>query len=121
MLGELKDVSQHEDAPGKRRWFADEEMDLIVWYSKTGEIIGFELCYDKGGDEHALTWRKGGRLGHSAVDQGDALPTDNRTPILTSGGKVPLERVLSEFTARSADLEPNIARLVLEELHSFGR
>ena len=30
-----------------RRWFADEDFDLVVWTSAIGAIVAFELCYDK--------------------------------------------------------------------------
>ncbi|MFW5812247.1 MAG: hypothetical protein ACOCWS_04610, partial [Alkalispirochaetaceae bacterium] len=58
MLSEIKPVRQ---VPGEgfRRWFTDEEMDLIVWYDGEDQeqIEGFQLCYDKEVLERALTWR----------------------------------------------------------------
>lgn len=114
MLAEISGVSQ--PGPGLRRWFADEEMDLIVWYSEAGEVSGFELCYDKSGAEHAFTWRRGGSLVHSAVDQGEALPTENRTPVLRPAKPGPRKRVADEFLALAADLEPALAALIVEAL-----
>lgn len=120
MLGELSGLAQRSGEPGKRRWFADEEMDLIVWYSDAGAVTGFQLCYDKSGVEHALTWRDTGTLIHEAVDQGEDLPTENRTPILSSGGAAPLERVARDFAARSAGLETELRSLVLSRLGEPG-
>lgn len=45
MLVELKDVRQIPN-DGFRRWFTDEDFDLIVWY-EDDKITGFQLCYDK--------------------------------------------------------------------------
>ncbi len=57
MLRELADVRQIPGEP-RRRWFADDYFDLIVWFDKRGQIIGFQLCYDLPRDEHALTWHE---------------------------------------------------------------
>jgi hypothetical protein len=39
-----------------RKWFTDEYFDLFVWSDNKGEIARFQLCCNKGRDEHALTW-----------------------------------------------------------------
>ena len=119
MLGEFPHVSQHKDTSGYRRWFADEEMDLIVWYTKKDEIEGFQLYYDKSGDEHAFTWHKDGTVSHASVDQGEGNPAHNRTPILAPDGEVPLERVIGEFERRALKLDRGLAVLVMERLRSF--
>ncbi|MFC1679480.1 hypothetical protein ACFL2T_04645 [Elusimicrobiota bacterium] len=121
MLEELRNVSQHGDTRGFRRWFADEEMDLIVWFADGGAVEGFQLCYDKTGEEHAFTWKTTGCLTHTAVDQGEELPTDNRTPILTPDGHVPLERVIGDFKRRSVRLDAALAELVLSKLAAFPK
>jgi len=115
MLEEVRKVAQQKGVEGARRWFADDQMDLIVWYSAGGRISGFELCYDKDGDEHSLLWR-GGRLTHAAVDQGEDLPTDNRSPIVVSGRRPLPRRVLAEFRRRAEKLEHEIAELVIAQL-----
>ena len=115
MLEEVRKVAQQKGVEGRRRWFADDQMVLIVWYSANGRISGFELCYDKDGDEHSLVWR-GGRLTHAAVDQGEELPTDNRSPIVVSGRRPPPRRILAEFRKRAEKLEHEIAELVIAQL-----
>ena len=57
MLTEFKAVRQIPK-DGFRRWFTDQDFDLFVWYedeSKTN-IVGFQLCYNKRGNQKALTW-----------------------------------------------------------------
>lgn len=119
MLGELKGISQHAESPGRRRWFGDEEMDLIVFYDPAGAPESFQLCYDKSGKEGAFTWTRGGKARHSAVDQGEDLPTDNRTPIFASDGVPPTARVLKDFEARSSELEPALRTVVVSALRSI--
>jgi hypothetical protein len=70
LLRELSHVRQALEAP-RRRWFADDYFDLIVWVGNRGECIGFQLCYDKSGDEHALTWHKKTGFRHHRVDSGE--------------------------------------------------
>ena len=56
MLYEIKDVQQEESGPFCR-WFADRDFDLFVWYNEDDSFFGFQLCYEKGKNEKALTWK----------------------------------------------------------------
>ena len=69
MLKEMS-VGQHTDPP-RRRWFTDEDLDLIVWFSEQGAPDGFQLCYDRRGHERALTWTKGAGYRHDRIDDGE--------------------------------------------------
>ena len=53
----LTEIEKTRQIPGEgiRRWFRDDELDLIVWYGDDGSIEGFQLCYDKLQHERALT------------------------------------------------------------------
>ena len=65
MLEKLGNVPQQARVKGFRRWFADEEMELILWYAESGELTGFQLCYDVPRKERAFTWKKEQGLTHS--------------------------------------------------------
>lgn len=97
---------------GTRRWFSDEEMDLIVWYDAAGAVAGFELCYDKSRTERAVTWKKGGTACHSKVDGGESSPLRNDTPILVPAPPGDCTRLLADFKARSAAIEPALVEVV---------
>ena len=58
MLAEIEDARQIA-GEGTRRWFRDDNLDLIVWYDDSSEISGFQLCYDKYDRERAITWKRG--------------------------------------------------------------
>ncbi|MBI2788809.1 MAG: hypothetical protein HYX59_09020 [Elusimicrobia bacterium] len=106
MLEEFSDVAQERGADGPRRWFSDEEMDLIVWPDADGGLAGFELCYGKSRTERAYAWRRGGALSHFVVDDGESTPLRNDSPVLTAGGGAgDREKVLADFLARAARLE----------------
>jgi len=120
MLKELPNVSQHE-GEGHRRWFVDDYFDLIVWHEldHPDQIVGFQLCYDKAHDEHALTWRRHVGFRHHGIDDGAQNPIANRTPVLVPDGVVPIQDLHRRFTAACADIDPAIARLVLERLQEL--
>ena len=69
---------------GRRRGFESDglDLDLIVWYDVAGAVTGFQLCYDFGKGEHALTWREGAGFSYSIIDSGDYSPFKNRAPVL---------------------------------------
>lgn len=113
MLEEFTDVARERGGGGPRRWFSDEEMDLIVWPAADGGLAAFELCYGKSRTERAYAWRRGGALGHFAVDDGESTPLRNDTPVLTAGaGGGDRARVLADFLARAARLEKPIVDAV---------
>ncbi|MBI2510908.1 MAG: hypothetical protein HYV96_02925 [Opitutae bacterium] len=116
VLAEFKQVKQ-EASGGRRRWFEDEAMELIVWYRGDGAVDGFQLCYP-GADrrERALTWRTVGGFSHALVDSGDTRPDKNLTPVLTPDGVVPWAKIETEFGARAAELEPELREFVAGHL-----
>jgi hypothetical protein len=118
VLEEVKNVPQQDGAPGYRRWFADDELDLIVWYSTSGQIRGFQLCYDIKGDERAFTWREERGLTHTAIDAGEDSPLHNRSPILVSDPRASVEKAVASFKARSKTIDPAIVEFVSTKLTS---
>ena len=113
MLKEFQKVRQEPGAAGRRRWFEDEGLELIVWYGADQKPEGFQLCY-AGPDrrERALTWRSATGFSHARVDAGDTRPDKNLTPVLEPDGAVPWAQVQELFAARSTDLEPAMRALV---------
>lgn len=115
VLHEIRNVRQ-EKGEGRRRWFESDGLDLVVWLDGSETVSGFQLCYDLGDGEHALTWRTGCGFAHSTIDTGDESPFVNRTPILQPDGNVPWTGLVRLFDARSSTLEPDLRQLVHEKL-----
>lgn len=120
MLKELNKVSQHE-GEARRRWFADNYFDLIIWYEPDDpdQVLGFQLCYDKVHDEHALTWKRQGGFTHHSIDDGQPDAVTNMSPILVPDGVIPVDDLHRRFVAACGDIDPVIARLVLDRLGEF--
>ncbi|ADN02727.1 hypothetical protein [Spirochaeta thermophila] len=121
MLREIRHVRQE---PGVfRRWFQDEYFDLIVWYRDDGpptveRIVGFQLCYDRQGDERAFTWQAAGGWSHMRVDGGDVPFSIKQSPVLMPDGEFRTDEVLARFLEASTRLEPQLVRFIVERMES---
>lgn len=124
MLREISDVRQIPGDP-RRRWFTDETFDLIVWEYRAGGIAGFQLCYDNGGDQRALSWFPDGGLRHCAVDTGESRPGKPKgVPILVCDvdktgsprDSGPPAAVINRFRRAIRGLDPVLARFILAHL-----
>ncbi len=123
MLKELSQVRQIPAEP-RRRWFADDYFDLIVWLDKAGQILGFQLCYDLEGEERALTWRQRRGYSHQRVDSGDLQRPFKASPILVADGALDQAAVLQRFQERSGEMDKKVARFVagkIRDYHVSGR
>ena len=117
VLKEIRNVRQ-EPTAGRRRWFDDNvlPLELVVWYSPADAIEGFQICYDLGQGEHALTWRPTVGFAHHTVDSGSVGPFSNRTPILLVDGPVPWPEVTNRFDECGQSLDPELREFVGQRL-----
>jgi hypothetical protein len=120
MIVESTKVRQIKGEP-RRRWFADDYFDLIVWLNESNEIIGFHLCYDKSGSERALSWFKETGYNHHLVDDGEHTIDIIRkaTPILVSNGHFDHKQIASLFKEQSMKIEEKISQFVYEKISQF--
>ena len=126
MLIERRNVRQIA-AEGFRRWFSDEYFDLIVWYAREAQadstadvIAGFQLCYDKRGQERALSWRREGGFSHDLIDAGEIPGQANMSPVLDPGGELP-EAVVKRFRFNSPKVGLSLQNLVCTKLSEYRK
>lgn len=120
MLREWKGVRQRPEE-GFRRWFTDDEMDLIVWYEDGGAVRGFQLCYGKQSTQHAVTWMNNGTYNHAKVDDGESRPIGSKsTPILVQDGSFDSQGLASRFRGRAREIEEPLRSLVTEKIKAFS-
>jgi hypothetical protein len=105
-----------------RRWFSDENFDLVAWDRPNGTLFGFQLSYDKGGVEKALTWRCDRGISHSRVDTGESSPLENRTPTLTPlEGHANMAGLLARFEHLDKEAIPaDLQALVHRKIREYG-
>ena len=118
MLSETPNVRQIE-GERRRRWFDDEDFDLIVWFGQFGRIDEFQLCYDKTSQEHAVIWKRGSGFSHYQVDVGRGAL--GAKPILIPANDVELDnvRVAELFREQSNQIDPRIANFVYDKLVQY--
>jgi hypothetical protein len=118
---EMRDVRQ-DSSDYVRRWFFDDNFDLIAWYGRDGALLGFQLCYDKVNDEKALTWFSNRGLSHHKVDAGEDSPWFNRSPMLVvTDGHSQMARLLSSFKNADEGLPPELQKIVMQKIREYGR
>jgi hypothetical protein len=103
MLRELRNVRQ-EPGDHFRRWFTDENLEIVVWFDQAGAIFGFQICYDLRSQPRALTWTQKRGFSHAAIDEGDDKPTSNRTPMLVANSSYDAAKLRVSFLASSDGL-----------------
>lgn len=110
----------HTNRPDKhaRRWF-DDYFDLIIWMGPEGLISGFQLCYDKHKKERALTWTQKNGYSHERVDDGEANPSKNLTPILIPDGVCPIQELIDLFQRRSAEVDARLRSFIDDKLREY--
>jgi len=115
----LREIVNVRQLPGEcsRRWFEDDCIDLIVWLDESGRIAGFQLCYDKFRNEHALMWRCRSGFSHLRVDDGEQCSNRYKgTPVLRPNGAVNSSRIRDMFRQRNAAMDRHIADFVTAKL-----
>lgn len=121
MLQEFTEVSQSKDS--FRRLFYDNFFDLFVWYKrKRGEIIGFQLCYDKENGERSLIWKANLGYIHGNIDNGENRPgRSKQSPVLVQDGILDNITLAKKFKQNSNHLEKEIFDLVYTQIVGYTK
>jgi len=107
MLREIKKIRQINGEPS-RRWFNSHDMDLIIWHDKN-EFIGFQICYEKTGQEKALSWKKDSGQVHQKVDDGESRKGHYKaTPLLVNIGQYNIEKIKNDFEKYSQSISKEV-------------
>lgn len=117
MLAEIKDARQIM-GEGFRRWFRDQDHDLIVWYEDESQqrMEGFQFCYNTRDLEHALTWTRSHGYQHHRVDEGDRPQAARMSPILVQDGVFDADYVCSVFKSVARDLDFGLVEIVSKKI-----
>ena len=114
-MHEFIGLKQHPE--GFRRLFTDDYFDLYIWYAaEGGEIVGFQLVYDKEKKERALTWRSQGGYAHDGIDEGQRQSHTSMSPVLVADGVFAKDEVMARFRLASQGMEEGLRRFILEHI-----
>ena len=119
MLKEITNPRQNTNE--NRRIFTDEFFDLYVWLSENEHIAGFQLCYDKGNFERALTWTEQNGYSHMKVDDGEKSGTSYKMkPVLVIDGIFDSKPIANRFLEESRSVDESIAGFVHEKISQYN-
>jgi hypothetical protein len=117
MLTELHSKQDEKDVI--KRWFQDEYFDLFTWQDYNGTITGFQLCYERLGDERVLSWDWQRGFGHHRVDDGEASPHKNMSPIFVRNGGFSYQEVMPKFVKSSDKISQAISLFIIEKIKEY--
>ena len=113
MLREIQEIRQIEGEP-RRRWFSDDILDLYVWYGSDDDIIQFQICYDRGPGEQALTWTRDRGILHHSVDDGESgIYRMKSSPVITRESSYDASRIRTLIKEHGAKLEHDLYEFIL--------
>ena len=120
-LVENKTVRQRPDE-GYRRWFLNDYFDVIVWYeSAGGELLGFQLCYNRTVDERAFTWQRNKRSSHFVSSGSDerGVPWIATAVLHGDAGSVPAA-VLERLQREQGELDDDLLELIVAHARDYN-
>ena len=118
MLVEIPNVKQYE--PNRhRRWFQNTFFDLYVWSNGAGDLLGFQLCYEKGGDQRALRFSRELGFQHEGVDQPEDKPGRSMSAIFIANGVLDADALCTRFTQDAIEIPTRIREFVIEQLEVY--
>jgi hypothetical protein len=119
MLQRIRGVRQ-DDESKERTWFQDEYFDLFVWRGRAGEVIAFQLCYDRSASERVLAWSERGGFLHRRIDDGEHTPVKNMSPIMVTDGRFVAGEIAAEFDSRSGGVDASVREFIGRKIGEAG-
>jgi hypothetical protein len=105
MLQKIRGVRQ-DNSDRERHWFQDEFIDLFAWTDTSGNVVAFQLCYDRLNHERVLAWSESAGFIHRRIDDGEGLPAAIKmAPIMVADGWFAADDVAAEFDRRSLSID----------------
>ena len=122
MLREIRGVDQR-DPRRVKRWFQDDYFDLFVWQDRAGELVRFQLCYERDTrHERALEWQQGVGFQHLSVRQRySGSPGRDLSGDMALDGVIPSVALKDRCAAAASALPPEMQRFIEDKLTEYAR
>jgi len=104
-----------------RRIFTDRNLEVVIWYKPDKTIHGFQVSYDLGRRERALTWIESRGFSHARVDTGEESSLSNRAPVLIEDHDFDAALLGYAFALSAQNLPSREKRLLQRKLREYGR
>jgi hypothetical protein len=122
MLREIRNLEQRQPQRVKR-WFQDDYFDLFVWQDRDGEVVQFQLCYERDTRlERALDWKRGRGFQHLKVRQryAEALGRE-QSGDMSLDGVLPYVALRDRFAGAADNLAPALRDFIQDKLAEYAR
>lgn len=118
MTSPLREVGEGRQREGEppRRWYTCAEADLTVWFEPDDTPCRFQFCWEKGHDEHVVSWDTRHGLWTGKVDDGDLAEPYKASPLLIQKSGVDLGAAATTFEHLSAGVDATVRDFVLQRL-----
>lgn len=122
MLTEINNIKQYESNK-YRRWFQNEFFDLYAWQQpgdNNSEPLGFQLCYEKNGEQRALRYSPEAGYKHEGVDAPEDKPGRAMTVIFVADGVFNVDEIGARFARDAIHLPEVVREFVLTRIREYS-
>ena len=103
-----------------RRWFTDDDYwDIYVWTNTNNEIVGVQICYNRGFNEKALTWFRDESFDHKTVNPSYLSKHRRASPVLMPDGYFDNDKILQKFLKDSVDIDKKLTDFIALKIKEF--
>ncbi len=122
MLREIRGIEQRH-AQRVKRWFQDDYFDLYVWQDRAGEVLRFQLCYERDSRrERALEWQRGRGFQHLKVRQRyGSSPGRDQSGDMALDGALPPAGLQQRLAGAGGSLPPQLLAFIQDKLTEYAR
>jgi hypothetical protein len=122
MLREIRGIEQRNPQRVKR-WFQDDYFDLYLWQDSAGQVLRFQLCYERESrHERALEWHRGRGFQHLAVRQRySGSPGRDDSGDMVLDGVLPYVALQERFAGAAGSLPPEVCRFIQDKIKAYAR
>ena len=112
-------VSQSVEDGLTKRWFAHEDIDLFIWMDESGNLVSYQMSFDKNYAQKALAWDVMQGFSTLGVDEGARPGKHPGSPLLIDKPDICVDQAFSLFVENSSDLEPTIRENIIAGISEF--
>jgi hypothetical protein len=122
-LWEAETSGSYQDHYFKRQ-FVNRYFDIYLWFeSDRRSLFGFQLCYNKGVDEHSFTWTRAKGYQHNRIDDGDrpsSILGYKMAAVLEPNGIFDVKAVVQRFLQDLGVVDRKIAYIIYKRLMEYS-
>jgi len=117
----LVEFNLYQDEQNRRKhWFQDEYFDLFVWFDlDNGEMTNFQLCYDRLRKERVISWDYDKGFSHHHIDDGEASPHKNMSPVFIPKGRFAYNEAMPKFLESSRQIDKQISEFIIKKIDEY--